>query len=165
MCSSRRQGERHSDTHQLSERQYPIYMQMRDRGIIGFLDVEFTHQQDGSLSTFTYRKQMHTNQYLHFLSHHPRAYKSSVASTLLRRAFTHCSMEEERKGELARVRDALKKNGYTRQFVTSRLPESTQLSVKEKRKNKSRDNDPRQFACIPYMHKGFRSHCKGDGRR
>ena len=70
------------------------YEQEVDSSIL-FLDVRITHEQDGSLSTSVYRKPTHTNQYLHFLSHHPRAHKSSVVSTLLKRAATHCSTKEQ----------------------------------------------------------------------
>ena len=111
---------------------------------IPFLDVKVTRQQDGSLSTCTYRKPTHTDQYLHFSSHHPRAHKSSVVTTLLRRAFTHCSTEEERKSELAHIHKALTINGYPCRFVNSRLPEA-------KRRTEPRENNPNSFACIPYI--------------
>ena len=85
-----------------------------------------------------------TDQYLHFSSHHTRAHKSSVVTTLLRRAFIHCSTEEERKGELAHIHNALTINGYPCRFVNSRLPES-------ERRTEPRENNPNSFSCIPYI--------------
>ena len=116
-----------------------------DKSIHPVFDVKLTPQQNGSLSTCTYRKPTHTDEYLHFASYHPRAHKSSVVTTLMRRAFTHCSTEKERKGELARVHNALTKlTGYPRWFIDSRLPES-------KRWAETRKNNPDSYACIPYV--------------
>ena len=78
-----------------------------------------------------------------YTSHHPRAHKSSVVTTLLPRAFTHCSTEEERKGELALVHNALTINRYPRRFVNSTLP--------VKKRTKTREKNPDSFACIPHI--------------
>ena len=47
-------------------------------GVLPFLD--------GTIETSVYRKQMHTDRYLDFLSHHPLSHKKSVVKSLLSRA-------------------------------------------------------------------------------
>ena len=58
----------------------------RADGSMPFLDTLVTPQSDGSLATTVYRKPTHTNQYLHWDSHHAIANKYSIISTLLHRA-------------------------------------------------------------------------------
>ena len=91
---------------------------------IAFLDIKITHKPNGFPATSTYKKPTHTDQYLHFSSHHSTAHKSSVAFTILRRAFTHSSTDEEKEKELVRVCNTLTLNGYPHRFVTSKIPEA-----------------------------------------
>ena len=105
--------------------------------LISFLDVRITHEQDGSLSTSVYRKPTHTNQYLHFSSHHPRAHKPSVVSTLLKRASRYCSTKEQADEERQKVYNALELNGYPKRFIASRTLTSTKPEVKERSENGS----------------------------
>ena len=114
---------------------------------ITFLDIKLTRKPDGSLSTSTYRKPTHTDQYLHFSSHHPKAHKSSMASTVLRRTFAHSSTDEERKKELVRVCNTLKLNGYPHRSVTSKIPEA----IRPNRTKEPRTNNSGMYICIPYI--------------
>ena len=50
-----------------------------------FLDVMIAREADGSPSTNVCTKPIHMNQYLHFSSHHLKAHKSSVTSSLLKK--------------------------------------------------------------------------------
>ena len=57
-------------------------------GSIAFLDMLITPDEDGRLNTSVYRKATHTDQYLHWDSHHAITSKYSVVGTLFHRART-----------------------------------------------------------------------------
>ena len=75
------------------------------------------HGEDGSVSTSVLRKPTHTNRYLDFMSHHPKAHKAAVVRTLFTRAdalsFSDVSSSEERQ----RISPPLRMNKYTDTFV------------------------------------------------
>ena len=60
----------------------------------------------------SYRKPTHTDQYLHFDSHHPISHKLSVIRTLNYRAQTAVTDPEERTKELDHIKGALRRCGY-----------------------------------------------------
>jgi len=64
-----------------------------------FLDLLFRRQPDGAVSTEVYRKPMHTDQYLHFRSHHPINHKTGVMRTLMDRKDTLVSTENDKNKE------------------------------------------------------------------
>ena len=86
-------------------------------GQLPFLDLLISRDSDGSISTSVYRKPTHTDQYLHFSSHHPTSHKRSVVRTLFSRASTHCSSLLERTEEESHLHQALCKNGYPNGFI------------------------------------------------
>ena len=57
-----------------------------DNNTIAFLEVTIMVNENGELNTKVYRKPTHTNQYLHFESHHPVIHKLGVVRTLLDRS-------------------------------------------------------------------------------
>ena len=63
----------------------------RPDGSLPFLDILRTPDKDGRLDTTVYRKLTHTDQYLHWDSHHTISSKYSVVGTLPHRAKTICS--------------------------------------------------------------------------
>ena len=71
----------------------------------------FCQDSDGSISTSVYRKPTHTDQYLHFQSHHPVAHKWAVVKTLMGRA-EDLSSTVNRVEEEKHVVEALQTNGY-----------------------------------------------------
>jgi len=77
-------------------------------GIIPFLDLLFRRQPDGALSTKVYRKPTHTDQYLHFRSHHPINHKTGVVRTLMDRKETLVSTENDKNKEELQIRTARK---------------------------------------------------------
>lgn len=67
---------------------------------------------DGSLVLKVYRKPTHTNQYLHFSSHHPLHQKLGVVNTLRNRCETIVTREEDRISENQLLNTALSTCGY-----------------------------------------------------
>ena len=64
--------------------QFTVEKESDDRRL-PFLDVQLCREDDGSISASVYRKAIHTDQYLSFISHHPMAHKVAV-KTLMTRA-------------------------------------------------------------------------------
>ena len=57
--------------------------EVEENGVLSFLDVTITRDEDGNLSTSVYKKPMHIGEYLHFQSNHPSKYKCSIVQTLI----------------------------------------------------------------------------------
>ena len=91
-------------------------MEEESNGELAFLDT-LLKRNNGEISVLVYRKPTHTDQYLHYSSHHQTSCKESVASSLfdivkrthLEHFFHHVNnlhqnikftMEEESNGEL-----------------------------------------------------------------
>ena len=66
----------------------------RKDGSIPFLDMLIIPDEEGRLNTKVYRKPTHTDQYLHWDSHHSITSKYSVIGTLYHRARTVCSKQD-----------------------------------------------------------------------
>ncbi len=61
---------------------------------------------------YVYRKPTHTDQYLHFNSHHPLQHKLGVIKTLTHRAQTVVTTEEDKNREMSHIKKALGTCGY-----------------------------------------------------
>lgn len=74
------------------------YIKFTQEGIhnnsLPFLDCLVKVDDTEQLSVSVYRKKTHTDQYLHFSSHHPLIHKLGVVSTLLYRADSIITSEE-----------------------------------------------------------------------
>ena len=73
-------------------------------GQLAFLDTKITRKESGSLDVTIYRKPTHTDQYLHFDSHHLVSHKFSVIRTFDHRAQTAVTDPEERNKELDHIK-------------------------------------------------------------
>ena len=71
----------------------------KEDGSIPFLNMLITSDEEGRLNTNVYRKPTHTDQYLHWDSHHAIASKYSVIGTLYHRARTVCSNPNQLQNE------------------------------------------------------------------
>ena len=96
---------------------------------LAFMDTHNKRQEDGTINTAIYRKPTHTNQYLDFESNHHMSHKLSVPKTLLKRADTLITQEEDIRKEEETVKEALKICGYP------------DWSIKRK---KDRNNEPKK---------------------
>ena len=72
-------------------------------GELAFLDTSLK-QNNGEISVLVYRKSTHTDQYLHYSSHHQTSCKKSVVSSLFNRAYSIIT----NKGELHKENDRIK---------------------------------------------------------
>ena len=81
-------------------------------GQLPMLDVLFTRQPDKHLKCKVYRKKTHTDQYLHFDSHHPLQHKLGVIRTLQYRADTLVTEQQDKDQEINHINNALRKCGY-----------------------------------------------------
>jgi len=79
-----------------------------------FLDTIIMREPDGHIKLLVYRKTTHTDQYLHFSSHHPLGlqHKLSVVRTLLKSNRNIITEEENRKQEEHHIQTALTRCGY-----------------------------------------------------
>ena len=59
------------EPHSLIRSTIEFTMEMEEGGSLHFLDTKATRKEDGKLDITVYHKQMHTDRYLHFRSHHP----------------------------------------------------------------------------------------------
>ena len=95
-------------------------------------------RHDDRLSTSVYRKQTHTDRYIHFSSNHHDKVKCGVIQCLRSRAVRICEAEEL-EAEEEHLRTTFRKNGYPRGFITGamkprREQEETQQAEEPERK-------------------------------
>ena len=83
-----------------------------------------------------YRKPTHTDQYLHYSSHHQTSCKENVVSSLFNKAYSIIINKDDLDKENARIEQVLKKNGYQEGIIrklfkkiTNSLPQSNQLTT------------------------------------
>ena len=62
-------------------------MEEESNGELAFLDI-LLKRNNGEISVLVYRKPTHTNQYLHYSSHHQTSCKKSVVSSSFDRAYS-----------------------------------------------------------------------------
>ena len=79
----------------IDENIYFTYEDPKEDGSIPFLDMLIIPDEEGRLNTNVYRKPTHTDQYLHWDSHHAITSKYSVIGTQYHRARTVCSNPDQ----------------------------------------------------------------------
>jgi len=89
-------------------------------GKLAFLDVLLEKTTSGNLTRKVYRKQMHSNRYLHYDSYHHFTHKVAVVDSLIDRAFNICD-EDSLDDELNYVTRHLQNNSYPRKLIESRI--------------------------------------------
>ena len=95
-----------------------------------------------------YRQKTHTNQYLNFNSNHPLYHKKSVVKTLLHRADTLISNEEDWQEEIKQVRTALQLNGHPNWVLNS----SNNQNHQQNRDPANSSSKTRSYAVqLPYV--------------
>ena len=90
----------------------------------GMLPFKLTRREGGALDIAVYRKQMHTDRYLHFNSHHPVSAKKAAVRSLFDRA-RNVTLRKENLQEEEHLTAIFKQNGYPLPFIRS-ISSSTQ---------------------------------------
>ena len=94
-------------------------------------------RDNGEISVLVYRKSTHTDQYLHYSSHHQTSSKESVVSSLFNRAHFIITNKDDLDKENTRIKQVLKENGYQESIISKifkritnnhSLPQSNQLT-------------------------------------
>ena len=111
-------------------------MEEESNGELAFLDT-LLKRNNGEISALVYRKPTHTDQYLHYSSHHQTSCKESVVSSLFNRAYSIITNKDDLHKENARIKQVLKENGYRESIINKifrritnnhSLPQSQQLT-------------------------------------
>ena len=92
-------------------------MEEESNGELAFLDT-LLKLNNGEISVLIYRQPAHTDQYLHYSSHHQTSCKESVVSSLFNRAYSIITNKDDLHKENARIKQVLKENGYQESIIS-----------------------------------------------
>ena len=92
-------------------------MEEESNGELVFLDTSLK-QNNGEISVLIYGKSTHTDQYLHYSSHHQTSCKESVLSSLFNGTYSVITNKEDLRKENARIKQVLKENGYQESIIS-----------------------------------------------
>ena len=121
-------------------------MEQEENNQLAMLDTLIHRKEDGSTKIIIYRKPTHTDQYLLMDSHHPLQHKLGVIRTLMHRAETLVTEEEDKVLEIEKIRKALGVCGYKRSHfavANTRNPPNRQSTTTS--------NTNRGSVVIPYV--------------
>ena len=114
-------------------------MEEESNGELAFLDT-LLKRNNGEISVLVYRKPTHTDQYLHYSSHHQTSCKESVVSSLFNRAYSIITNKDDLHKENTRIKQVLKENGYQESIISEvfkritnnhSFPQAQQLTQEE----------------------------------
>ena len=121
-------------------------IEIEEDGHLPFLDIDIYRKRDSSLGHKVYRKPIHTNLYLHQLSHHHPANKHPVLSSLIHRARA-LRDQESLAHELEFLTTVLKNNGYNNSQI--------QRAMKPAARTSEPKDQPTSTAYIPYTNNTY----------
>ena len=78
-------------------------MEEESNGELAFLGT-LLKRVNGEISVLIYRKPIHTDQYLHYSSHHQISWKESVVSTLFKRVYSIITKKDDLHKENTRMK-------------------------------------------------------------
>ena len=115
-------------------------------------------REKDSFITRVYRKETHTQKYIHWRSNHSRAVKLGVLKGLIHRANLLCDLKEDLLDELNLLRDVFVSNGYPYKLVNKTVNESWSVELKkcisEEFGEKSENDEYFEVLHAPYV-RGF----------
>ena len=94
-------------------------MEVEADGSLPFLDTRVTRKEDGKLDITVYRKQTHTDRYLHFRSHHPTHVKRGTVRCLYNHARCIAQQGQNLREYENHLMKAFMGNVYPRSFIRS----------------------------------------------
>ena len=136
----------------------------REVGSIPFLDMLITPDEDGRLNTTVYRKPTHTDQYLHWDSHHAITSKYIMIDTLYHRARTICTNPSQLQKEEKHLFKSLRKCKYP-DWTLNRVKLKSQSPALKKNQGNINNTEPsntrapKPYIVVPY-HQGLSESCK-----
>ena len=112
-------------------------MEEESNGELAFLDT-LLKRNNGDISVLVYRKPTHTDQYLHYSSHHQTSCKEIVVSSLFNRAYSIITNKDDLHEENARIKQVLRRMDIRKALLVKSLRElliiTACLSYRNKRK-------------------------------
>ena len=112
------------------EKRIEFTLEREKDGMLPFLDL-FIKRETDSFITKVYRKETHTQKYIHWKSNHSRAVKLGVLKGLIHRAHLLCDLKEDLLDELNLLRDVFISNGYPCKLVQRTMNESWSTELKK----------------------------------
>ena len=106
--------------------------------VMPFLDILIVRKPDGHVKLLVYRKETHTDQYLHFESHHPLQHKLSVIRILFERCQNIVTEKEDQLCEEEHVKKALSSCGFPELGFGTVQRQKKEHQNKKKNKNQAR---------------------------
>ena len=135
------------------------YEDTKEDGCIPFLDMLITSDGEGRLNTTVYRKPTHTDQYLHWDSHHAITSKYSMIGTLYHRARTVCSNLDQLQKEEKHLFKSLSRCKYPNWALNRVKLKSQSPALKQRKDNSNKpapnnNRGPKTHIVVPY-HQGL----------
>ena len=140
-------------------------------GALRFLDMLITPDHNGRLNTSVYRKVTHTDQYLHWDSHHTISSKYSVVGTLLHRARMVCSTPDGLQKGMKHLHQSLSRCNYPDWAINRVKLRTTSTESKKKSNNNNQAGSsstigPKPHIVVPYhqgLSESYKNICKQYG--
>ena len=131
-------------------------MEQEKDGSLPFLDTSLTWRKDGTLNVTVFRKQTHTDRYLHFNSHHPASAKRAAIRSLFNWARNITLWKEDLRKE-EHLTAAFRQNGYPLSFICAtstsmQIPStSPEEPDEEPDDEESQEEEKQPLAVTPYV--------------
>ena len=97
-------------------------MEGESNGELAFLDT-LLKQNNGKISVLVYRKPTHTDQYLHYSSHHQTSCNESVVSSLYNKGYSIITNKDDLHKEKARIKQVLRRMDIRKASLVKSLRE------------------------------------------
>ena len=92
-------------------------MEKESNGWIAFLETLLKWDY-GKISLFVHRKYTHTDQYLHYSSHHQTSWRESFVSSFFNKAYSITTNKDDLIKENVRTKEVLKENEYQKSIAS-----------------------------------------------
>ena len=86
---------------------------------ISFLDILITrnHNENNKLTTSVYRKETHSDRYIHYTSNHEKKILINTLQSMVRRAIIYCTTTNSFDIEINHIRSTFSENGYPDELI------------------------------------------------